>query len=257
MRALLPSVWLMGAALCAVSILSLTKPFPERWPAPPPVAETVVAKTPLAVARAFGPDGELLLPVLFRPAAKNRGDDRDEWVQIAGYTTMVRSRPSAEAAPLSAYPAGRPLRVITREAGFVRVQDLGSGQLGWVEASALAPFNGGYRQRENVVAAPQIAALAKPTRPAAEVKAVPVAETQVAAATERQIVTKPLLSAAIAKKLRSPKNDAAGKAKDENVAAGPQRGGLFGLRRGAVQRVALDNQDSGFVGMVDRAIRGF
>ena len=152
MRGLLPSVWLLGAAPYFASILSLVDPFSgnETWPAPAPVNETVVAKTPLAIARALDPAGVDLI-VTFLPAAKSKAERQDEWVQVAGYTTMVRSRPSAEAPPLSAYSIGRPLRVIAREAGFVRVQDLGSGQLGWVEAAALAPFNGGDRQRENVV----------------------------------------------------------------------------------------------------------
>ena len=59
---------------------------------------------------------------------------------------------------LFAYSVGRPLRVISREGGFARVQDLGSGQLGWVRESSLAPFTGGYRQREERVAEPVVAA---------------------------------------------------------------------------------------------------
>jgi hypothetical protein len=240
MRGLLPSVWLLGAALYAVSILSLTKPFSgaEQWPAPPPVNETVVAKTPLAIARALDPAGGDL--VTFLPAAKSKAERRDEWVQIASYTTMVRSRPSAEAPPLSTYEVGRPLRVIAREAGFVRVQDLGSGQLGWVETAALAPFNGGYRQRENVVSEPKIAALAEPQAAATTVPRPNIAETPVIAA------PRPLPVALAAKKVLSPRNKVlAAKPKKETVAAVKTVGrGLFRKKRDPIQRVALPSQSN-------------
>jgi hypothetical protein len=58
---------------------------------------------------------------------------------------------------LSAYPAGQQLRVIAREAGFARVQDLASGQLGWIEESSLAPLIRGYRVREVAPPEPQVA----------------------------------------------------------------------------------------------------
>jgi hypothetical protein len=257
MRGLLPSVWLLGAALYAVSIVSLTKPFSgaEQWPAPPPVNETVVAKTPLAIARALDPaGGDLIVPVTFLPAAKSKAARRDEWVQVAGYTTMVRSRPSAEAPPLSVYSVGRPLRVIAREAGFVRVQDLGSGQLGWVEAAALAPFNGDYRQRENVVSEPQVAALAEPQAAATAVPRPSIAETPVIAA------ARPLPVALAAKKVLSPRNKVlAAKPKKETVAAVETVGrGLFRKKRDPIRSVALARQsNTGLAAIFDRAIRGF
>jgi hypothetical protein len=248
---------LVAAALYAVSLLSLIQPFSgdEAWPAPPPANETVVAKTPLAVARALDPaGGDLIGPVTFLPAAKSKAERRDEWVQVAGYTTMVRSRPSAEAPPLSAYSVGRPLRVIAREAGFVRVQDLGSGQLGWVETAALAPFNGGYRQRENVVSEPQIAALAEPQAAATAVPRPSIAETPVIAA------AKPLPVTLVAKKVLSPRNKVlAAKPKKEMVAAVETVGrGLFRKKRDPIQRVTLAGQsNTGLAAMVGRAIRGF
>ena len=213
-----------------------------------------MAKTPLAVARALDPaGGDLIGPVTFLPA-KSKAKRRDEWVQVAGYTTMVRSRPSAEAPPLSAYSVGRPLRVIAREAGFVRVQDLGSGQLGWVEAAALAPFNGDYRQRENVVSEPQIAALAEPQAAATAVPRPSIAETPVIAA------ARPLPVALAAKKVLSPRNKVlAAKPKKETVAAVEIVGrGLFRKKRDPIPRVALASQrNTGLAAMVDRAIRGF
>ena len=138
----LPSVWLIGAALYTALILFLIRPSSEEWPMPPPTGETVRAKQPVASVAAV---------------TEPKVERRNEWVQVAAYTTVVRSRPLAVA-----YSAGRPLRVIAREAGFVHIQDLGSGQLGWVKEGALGPFVGGYREREVGPAAPQIAAVAPP-----------------------------------------------------------------------------------------------
>ncbi|MCJ7526508.1 MAG: hypothetical protein MUO37_00105, partial [Methyloceanibacter sp.] len=153
MRGLLPSVWLLLAALYTASILSLIQPFArdEDWPAPPPVNETVRAKQPLAVAPQAAPEQAMpAQQVAFAAPMQPKIGRRDEWVQIAGYTTMVRAQPSATSTVLLAYAVGRPLRVIAREAGFARVQDLGSGQFGWIKETSLAPFTGGYRQREDV-----------------------------------------------------------------------------------------------------------
>jgi hypothetical protein len=82
----------------------------------------------------------------------------------------------------SAYPAGQQLRVIAREAGFARVQDLASGQLGWIEESSLAPLIRGYRVREVAPPEPQVA-VADPSPPRPEtlirpVKVAAVATTQ-------------------------------------------------------------------------------
>ena len=147
MRTPLPSVWLIGAALYTALILFLIRPSSEEWPTPPPNGETVRAKQPVASVAAV---------------TEPKVERRNEWVQVAAYTTVVRSRPSLAAPVLLAYSAGRPLRVIAREAGFVHIQDLGSGQLGWVKEGALGPFVGGYREREDGPAAPQIAAVAPP-----------------------------------------------------------------------------------------------
>jgi hypothetical protein len=246
MRGLLPMVWLLGAGLYTASILSLIKPFSgnEEWPAPPPVNEAVVAAklqpevTRQALAQAQGP---LVLAAL---SAEPKTPRRDEWVQVAGYTTMVRARPSADAPPLYAYAVGRGLRVIGREGRFVRVQDLGSGKLGWIEESSLVPFFGGYRQPEQQIAAPQIVAVAPPpARSAAEPDS-----------TE----PKPHVTPVSARKPQLPRNDvmAARLAKETVAAAEPRGRGLFGRKRGA-QRVALGGRQKGPTSMFDRAIRGF
>jgi hypothetical protein len=252
MRGALPSVWLLGAALYTTSILSLTKPFAsdeEYWPAPPPVQETVVAKQPLLTAAQE--EASLILAAAVVP--KLKAERRDEWVQVAGYTTVVRSRPSADAPPLYAYAVGRALRVIAREGHFVRVQDLGSGQLGWIEEASLVPFFGGYRHREPIPQ-PQVVAVATP----------PVIETPPAIATPVQ-TAEPVAAAAPAqiatvssKKPRKPREHvlAAKPGKDTLAASEPVERGLFRKKRG-VQRVALGGKQAGFGGMIGRAFGGF
>ena len=247
MRGLLPSVWLVGATLYTASILSLTKPFSSEdyWPAPPPINETVVAKRPLAVALQTAVPGGASLVLAAAVVPKPKVAPRDEWVQVAGYTTMVRSRPSAEAPPLYAYAVGRPLRVIAREGGFVRVQDLGSGQLGWIEEVSLVPFFPGYHQREPMPAPQVVAETAAP----APASATPVEAVQPPV---------PPVAAATPKKPRHPRNEvlAAKPGKETVAAVEPAARGLFGRKR-AVQRVALGGRESGFAGMINKAFGGF
>ncbi|MGH6803208.1 MAG: SH3 domain-containing protein [Methyloceanibacter sp.] len=231
MRGLLPSVWLLAAALYAASLFSLIQPFSgdEAWPAPPPANETVVAKQPLSVAPKPDPEGEASLVLAAAPVPAPKIERRDEWVQIAGYTTVVRAEPTTASPVLFAYAVGRPLRVIAREGGFARVQDLGSGQFGWVKESSLVPFVGVYRQREQQMVEPQVA------------------------------VAKPKTYAAAAKKVEQPRIDAiAARAKKETVAV-VETGdrGLSRKKRDRIQRVALGGRNTGLAAMVDRAFRGF
>ena len=241
MRGLLPSVWLLGAALYTASILTLTKPFAdEDWPAPPPVRETVVAKLPPAItAQALG-DFPL---VLAAPSLKSKAERRNEWVEVAGYTTVVRSRPSHEARPLRAYTAGKPLRVIAREGGYVRVQDLGSGQLGWIEEVSLAPFTGLPRRREPLPSAALVASVTPQPEPAivAEAEATPAPS-----------------ALAAPRKAKPPRGDgiAARLAKETVAPAEPVKRGWFRRKRG-IERVALGGRNTGLTGMIDRAIRGY
>jgi hypothetical protein len=243
MRGLLPSVWLLGAALYTASILTLTKPFAdEDWPAPPPVRETVVAKLPPAITtQALG---EFPL-VLASPSIKSKAERRNEWVEVAGYTTVVRSRPSHEARPLRSYTTGKPLRVIARESGYVRVQDLGSGQLGWIEEALLAPFTGLPRRREPLPSVPLVASVTPQPEPAivAEAEVTP-APMPVALATPR--------------KAKPPRGDgiAARLAKQTVAPAEPVERGWFRRKRG-IERVVLGGRNTGLTGMIDRAIRGF
>ena len=47
--------------------------------------------------------------------------------------------PSSSASTLYGFPAGRPFRVIGRDAGFAQIQDLKSGASGWIDEAALTP----------------------------------------------------------------------------------------------------------------------
>ncbi len=151
MNRLLPLMWLLGAVLCGAA--AITPPPLEGLPVSAAVAhETVVAeqmpslaaesvKPELTVApEAAAPDAGAAEP---QPMAK-----RNEWVAIIGYTTVIRAEPSASAPVVTAYPVGHALRVIERRGDFARVQDLSSGQLGWVSASAIGAYLPGYRERE-------------------------------------------------------------------------------------------------------------
>ena len=132
-------VWLAGAALYTAATLLLAQSLHGHGMSPDlAVNETVRAKYPLAK--------EVILPLTLPPEAATKR--RIEWVQAARYMAVVRAQPSASSPVLFASTYGRPLRVIGREADFVRVQDLGSGQLGWIEARAISRFIGGYRHRE-------------------------------------------------------------------------------------------------------------
>ena len=50
----------------------------------------------------------------------------------------VLAGPSSSASVLYGFPAGRPFRLIGRDAGFVQIQDLKSSATGWIDETALA-----------------------------------------------------------------------------------------------------------------------
>ena len=257
MRGLLPSVWLLLAGLYTASLIALLQPFSlgEDWPTPPPLDETVRAKEPQAAA--LPPSGEAGVASFQRVSlgalAAPKGVERqDQWVRIGGYTTVARAEPTTASPVLFAYTPGRPLRVIAREGGFAHVQDLGSGQYGWVKESALAPFAGGDRQREDVAPQPQVVASAAPASIPEQV----AAPTAVAS----QAITPPAPRAkavvVAARKLRPPRSDAAAARPDKETvvaAAEPEQRGFFGFRRNRPQRIAMSGNDSGFAGIINRA----
>jgi len=240
MRGLLPSVWLLGAALYTALTLFLSRPAIEEWPLPPRINETVIAKQPpKSAGLVFKDDAKVALAASV-PAAEARAERRNEWVQIAGYTTVGRVRPSSAAPVLFAYSVGRPLRVLARQDGFVKVQDLGSGQLGWVRENSLVPFTGGYRLRDERVAEPVVAAV----EPDAT-----VAKPEVAA----------VVTPVAVKRVPQPRTPTvAAEAPKEPVAVTePEPRGLFRRRRSQVQHVALDNQGTGVAAIMQRALSRF
>lgn len=246
MRRLLPSVWLVAAALYTALILVLSRPAIEQWPLPPRVDETVVAKQPQRSARLVFADQILAELAPAASAPEPQAPWRNEWAQIAGYTTVGRLHPSSTSPVLFAYSVGRPLRVISRQDGFARVQDLGSGQLGWVRETSLAPFTGGYRQPEDRVAEPVVAAAEPPatmTAPQTEAAVTPVA-------------VKAVTPAAV-KKPAHPRLAAAKANKDVAAAAEPAPRGLFRRKRNQVEHVALGGQDKGVAAIMQRAFGRF
>jgi hypothetical protein len=256
MRGLLPSVWLLLAGLYTASLIALIQPFSfsEDWPTPPPLNETVRAKEPQASA--LPPSAEAAVASFQRvslvaPAAPKGVERQDQWVRIGGYTTVARAEPMTASPVLFAYTPGRPLRVIAREGGFAHVQDLGSGQYGWVKESALAPFAGGDRQREDVAPQPQVVASAAPASVPEQVAA-PTAVAPQAVAPPAPVAKAVVVAA---KKLRPPRSDAAAAQPDKEtvVAAEPEQRGFFGFRRNRPQRIALSGNDSGFTGIINRA----
>ena len=154
-----------------------------------------------------------------------------EWVQAARYMAVVRAQPSASSPVLFASTYGRPLRVIGREADFVRVQDLGSGQ-----ARAISRFVGGYRQRE---VTPVVVVAGSQVSPEATPQAMLVATAPEAAATD----SKPLARAAVSQ------------SKPERVAASGLSRNMFRKNRAWPQRVA-DRRHGGFAGIMQRALFG-
>ena len=240
MRRLLPSVWLLGAALYTALTLFLCRPVVEDWPLPPATNETVVAKQPLRAAKLIFENETPVIQTAALPASEPRVEQRNAWVQIAGYTAVGRLHPSSASPVLFAYAVGRPLRVIAHEGEFVRVQDLGSGQLGWVKETALSPFTGGYRLREPIVTEPVVAA-AEPA-------------TTVVAARISQLATP-----VAAKKVRQPRDDviAAQPPKETVAATEPVARGLFRRKRDQVQRVAYGSEDNGVAAIMRRAFSRF
>jgi hypothetical protein len=241
MRSFLPSAWLLGAALYTVLTLYLTQPATDEWPLPPRVNETVVAKQPAKTARLIFPSEVLIEQAAATPAPDSGAVTRQghEWVKVADFTTVGRLHPNVSSPVLFAYSVGRPLRVIGRQDGFVRVQDLGSGQLGWVKESALAPFTGGYRLREPVVPEPLVAA----------------AEPEVATPAPKEVA---VVTPVAAKKVVQPRNvPAVRPAKEDVTAAEPPARGLFRRKRGQVQHVALGGRDGGVAAIMQRAFSRF
>jgi hypothetical protein len=183
----LPSLWLLAAALFAAATLFLDQSLYADGLTQRAAHETIRAKqiATEATARSGAPSQTTaslgtVATLSLEPLHVEGNARRSEWVQVGGYTTVVHAQPSSSSPVISAYPAGQQLRVIAREAGFARVQDLGSGHLGWIEETSLTPLIRGYRVREVAPPEPQVAVV-EPTPPRAEVLVRPVKVAAVAA----------------------------------------------------------------------------
>src|SRR5262245_11171209 len=69
-------------------------------------------------------------------------DEQQEWAHVVAGTADMRSEPSMQAPLIYALPSGWQVRVISRQPGWVQVQDANSGAAGWVESSAIAEGSG-------------------------------------------------------------------------------------------------------------------
>ena len=59
--------------------------------------------------------------------------EQDEWAHVVAGTADMRSEPSMQSPLIYALPSGWQVRVISRQPGWVQVQDANSGAAGWVE----------------------------------------------------------------------------------------------------------------------------
>ena len=127
MDRLLASLWLPGAVLYAAATLLLTQPFFDRGSASLAAThETIVHET--IVAKQAEPASPKLLtlapvsPAELEPTqTSNVSWPHNEWVEIVGYTAVVRADPSASSRVLTAYPVGHALGVIERDGDFARI----------------------------------------------------------------------------------------------------------------------------------------
>jgi Bacterial SH3 domain len=70
------------------------------------------------------------------------GQPGEEWVQVIGSGTGMRSTASIDAPILFAFPYGRQLKVVSRNDDWVEVSDPSTSTKGWMPAHALAPSAG-------------------------------------------------------------------------------------------------------------------
>jgi len=60
-------------------------------------------------------------------------------VLVSKRPVQVLAEPSESASAMFGFPAGRPFRAISKQDGYIRIQDVRSGASGWIEEAALAP----------------------------------------------------------------------------------------------------------------------
>jgi Bacterial SH3 domain len=77
------------------------------------------------------------------------------WVKVLGSPAGMRSSPSQSSPILFAFPEGRELRVVSRQARWVQVTDPGSKQSGWVAETSLVASAGNAKQQQAAGASTQ------------------------------------------------------------------------------------------------------
>jgi hypothetical protein len=113
----------------------------ERLPETPPATQETATAPSEPVGDAAGQaqqTGDAAeKPPLVGDAADQSLPDAD-MILVARRPVELLAEPSADATVMFGFPAGRPFRVIGREAGFVQIQDEKSGARGWIDEAALA-----------------------------------------------------------------------------------------------------------------------
>lgn len=152
--------------------------------------------------------------------------------------TSIHLGPSATASVLYAFPTGRRLRVVGREAGFARIEDLQSKATGWVDESLLAPISA--------------TASVKPTAPSAPSDAtVPDGDAE-PASSPPPAAAKPPAPKPAAKPAAAPKPRAVTGTEPPTTAAQKQA-----AAKRAQQRAAeTADKNRGFPGFLNRAFGG-
>jgi hypothetical protein len=256
-----PSLFLTGAVLYAAgTLLAVAPPADTLLVVHPPASsinETVRAKRPAVDDHSAGKTGSVApadgtvtgaLPSLPRPPLS--GPDRlkrGQWVEVVGYMAVARAEPAASGYVLAGYPVGQPFRVIAQKNGFVRVQDLRSGQMGWIRETSLTPYTGYPR---HATPPPILIAKAPPVTAAPEVpSALPVT---LAAATPQPDRTDRV------PERRGRKPFALGPAAEaEPEASSPETSPPETEKRGRFWRVAERPQGDSFPALMQRAFSGY
>jgi hypothetical protein len=135
MARILPPLWLFGAVLYTAGTLLVVQSYQARTEPGSvviPINETVKAKQPPT----NGARAEL--PPLPRPDIEHLR--LGQWVQVGRYTAVLHAFPGRPGHVLGGYPVGEPFRVVALEGDYARIQDLASGQFGWMRKSDLTPI---------------------------------------------------------------------------------------------------------------------
>ena len=107
----------------------------EPVPAPPPAARQAPPTPSEPTGQATGTPGTQ--PQTGAIEQADPSQPGAGMILVARKPVELRSGPSASAAVLFGFPAGRPFRVIGREGGFAHIKDLRSSASGWIDEAAL------------------------------------------------------------------------------------------------------------------------